>query len=538
MYNMSNQFSDKKAPHGGGFQQSSDQSYNAQPYFNAFAFKEPDSRNLCDQQSERNIPTQNYRSLPSLSQLPPPPLPPPPPPPRLWGPNFSPGNLPSKCYSYPPLSNYPPLRPRSNTGTDFSVSLRQPNLQNPDYSKPPPPPPPKPPFSFPPQNLLLRQPVCEIKNQHQSTEGDQLTSTDKKMGDVNLKGLPEGSDDKDELYVQNWVSSVRKRLNAEESERKTKEIKVNDVQKKLLRYAILIKELKDLTQHVSDLPPPPDKVSQEYKERVMTKVNELKIDIEELRRYFSEEETLNKIKESLSKRREKRLKRRKTKSERNERWKRRKEEWKRLEEEIDEKIKIENEEEKQNLEEEKMKREADSVLREVRSKQEDVVRMQKLLQALTSLRDIRKNKGEMHGYVENPEASSFFDKMKKEFETILSDQQKIYCSEEQTLKIMIEESQSSTISVRKRRPLFAPNFNEIKRNICQIYFGKERPRIEEEKEYERSFLAAEESVEILVQRRKDWDQFLVGDNSGSSIPIGWVLPNLNPSNDWKSYQES
>lgn len=222
---MSDKFSDDKAPHQGEFQQSCDRNYNAPPYYNILPFKEPNSRNLCGQHSERSIPSQN-RSI-SLSQLPPPPLPPPPPPPRLVGPVFNAGNmLSSESYSHPPPSNYPPSRPISYTGTDFSISPRQfnlpnprqPNLQNLDFSKPPPP---RLPFTCPTQNLLIRQPTCEVNNQPKSLEGS-VISANNEMRDMNS--------DKDEFYIQNWVSNVKRRLDAEENFKKTKEIKVQTPQ--------------------------------------------------------------------------------------------------------------------------------------------------------------------------------------------------------------------------------------------------------------------------------------------------------------------
>lgn len=44
--------------------------------------------------------------------------------------------------------------------------------------------------------------------------------------------------------------------------------------------------------------------------------------------------------------------------------------------------------------------------------------------------------------------------------------------------------------------------------------------------------------ESLIQRRKEWDQYLTSDTNpyGSTIPIGFVIPNTNPTTDWNQYR--
>lgn len=41
----------------------------------------------------------------------------------------------------------------------------------------------------------------------------------------------------------------------------------------------------------------------------------------------------------------------------------------------------------------------------------------------------------------------------------------------------------------------------------------------------------------LIEIRSQWDRFIVSDENpyGSSIPLGWVMPNANPTNQWKPY---
>lgn len=46
-----------------------------------------------------------------------------------------------------------------------------------------------------------------------------------------------------------------------------------------------------------------------------------------------------------------------------------------------------------------------------------------------------------------------------------------------------------------------------------------------------------QDVDDLIRIRSAWDAFIVAPSnvSGSSIPIGWVTPNANPSAEWKAY---
>lgn len=49
----------------------------------------------------------------------------------------------------------------------------------------------------------------------------------------------------------------------------------------------------------------------------------------------------------------------------------------------------------------------------------------------------------------------------------------------------------------------------------------------------------ENGLTKLIEIRRQWDSFIVSDDNphGSSIPLGWVIPNSNPSEKWKVYLE-
>ncbi|XP_066961308.1 programmed cell death protein 7-like isoform X5 [Macrobrachium rosenbergii] len=89
-----------------------------------------------------------------------------------------------------------------------------------------------------------------------------------------------------------------------------------------------------------------------------------------------------------------------------------------------------------------VKMEADTILGEVRQKQVDVVKMQQLLESLISLRIARLNKGAAHGFVATPQQDHLFTMTIKNIAEVVNAQMDEYKLEEQTLRVMMEESTS------------------------------------------------------------------------------------------------
>lgn len=58
------------------------------------------------------------------------------------------------------------------------------------------------------------------------------------------------------------------------------------------------------------------------------------------------------------------------------------------------------------------------------------------------------------------------------------------------------------------------------------------------KKFEHPLLAADRNREALIETRRAWDACLaaVDDTEASAIPLGWVLPPVNPTADWAKYQ--
>lgn len=52
-----------------------------------------------------------------------------------------------------------------------------------------------------------------------------------------------------------------------------------------------------------------------------------------------------------------------------------------------------------------------------------------------------------------------------------------------------------------------------------------------------SLKKTENGLQKLIEIRRQWDSFIVSDENpyGSSVPLGWAIPNANPTNQWKAY---
>lgn len=75
------------------------------------------------------------------------------------------------------------------------------------------------------------------------------------------------------------------------------------------------------------------------------------------------------------------------------------------------------------------------------------------------------------------------------------------------------------------------NFNEW----CTVLFGSSTQAMLGSEGF-----SGEQKLKQLISIRKQWDAFLVCEENpfGSAIPVGWVMPNLKPSNEWKVYQRN
>ncbi|XP_066961306.1 programmed cell death protein 7-like isoform X3 [Macrobrachium rosenbergii] len=148
-----------------------------------------------------------------------------------------------------------------------------------------------------------------------------------------------------------------------------------------------------------------------------------------------------------------------------------------------------------------VKMEADTILGEVRQKQVDVVKMQQLLESLISLRIARLNKGAAHGFVATPQQDHLFTMTIKNIAEVVNAQMDEYKLEEQTLRVMMEESTSYRRSNAGKEPKDA--VSKLESSIKKILFGDMASTDQICDEY----TAAEHCLETLVKRRR-WDKEL------------------------------
>ncbi|XP_060522000.1 programmed cell death protein 7-like [Cylas formicarius] len=181
--------------------------------------------------------------------------------------------------------------------------------------------------------------------------------------------------------------------------------------------------------------------------------------------------------------------------------------------------------------EENMQKEADLVLSEVTKKKSDARKQLSLIIGLVKLRTVRENVAIQRGERPSLEDKKAFnittEKLVKMWEASL----KTYSTEEQGLKLMLEKNateDSKAARLAKERKLV----EEWK----TVLFGSSHSISSTNPTYW-ALTAAERDMETFVAIRKSWDTFLVPpkNESGSKIPVGWVLPNFTPSQSWSQY---
>lgn len=154
---------------------------------------------------------------------------------------------------------------------------------------------------------------------------------------------------------------------------------------------------------------------------------------------------------------------------------------------------------------------ADSTMAEVLKKQNDIKQYQHQLDALVSLRQARIS----NGHASSREADEIFDLKIAKMKKVLEDQSREYDTEENALKVMLEEDE--TVTSKK----LVSKSTRLENQIYSTYFGKSSSL---------SYLEPT-TMNELKQRRSAWDAYIVGPSNplGSSVPLGWVLPPATPT---------
>ncbi|XP_058445798.1 programmed cell death protein 7 [Malaya genurostris] len=122
------------------------------------------------------------------------------------------------------------------------------------------------------------------------------------------------------------------------------------------------------------------------------------------------------------------------------------------------------------------------------------------------------------------------DDLDKQFDTKLTELTNVWTAK--LADCIKEEKRLKDVLARRS----AVNFQRrVENEWNRVLFGDTIP-----KKFEHPLLEADRDPEVLIRTRWAWDACLVGENDdddeASSIPIGWVLPPLEPQPEWTEYR--
>lgn len=333
-----------------------------------------------------------------------------------------------------------------------------------------------------------------------------------------------------------WLGEFEKRVQSSapppsshtESSTARKNIKLAEVQRLVLESYSLKEQLCGLEKELVQVS---DSADDKEWDQLVQQAEVVKRSLHQIVTKFQDQGFVEHTKTLLKQRRAKRsrVKRRKKETQlEKEQLKRKREE---EEAEIDAwRAKLQREEESKR-QEDAVKREADSVLSEVRQKQNEGQRMVQLLEALAGLRRTRAVQAIAQGQPKNEKAEQRFTTTTDMISKIVKEQLKEYELEEQTLRVMMEESashRSAAISAKGDA-----NFARYEDSIKKLLFGPTALTDTQGTQGDDAGM----SMETLVQRRREWDQYVVEGDSplASAVPLSWVVPPAQPDPSWAAF---
>ncbi|KAF5272897.1 hypothetical protein FQA39_LY07663 [Lamprigera yunnana] len=243
---------------------------------------------------------------------------------------------------------------------------------------------------------------------------------------------------------------------------------------------------------------------------------------------FENFENLKRIQKVIEKRRKKRAVQKRRKKFQSEETFKMHEDRRKVHKKIDQWLEHMKEEVERSKMEENMKKDADCVLAEVTKKKSDARKAITLITSLIKLRQVREHTATQRGERVSLEDRNAFSKVTTHLLKIWNDALKVYTKEEQGLRVMLQQNAADDT-----------NFAQLakEKRIVQewetVFFGlKCIPN-----HIYWDLTAAEKSLETFIAVRKSWDTFLTSNSDGSRIPVGWIMPNLHPNQDWSKYLE-
>ncbi|XP_074650686.1 programmed cell death protein 7-like [Tubulanus polymorphus] len=178
---------------------------------------------------------------------------------------------------------------------------------------------------------------------------------------------------------------------------------------------------------------------------------------------------------------------------------------------------------------------ADKVLAEVRQKLNDVNRNIDFIKTLVKLRKLRKEAAVRKGLYTPTDCDEKFESRSAVLMSMLELQKKDYTGEQRTLEAMLVNEQLENLKKEEA----AEERSRVKKEkvVRRKIFGRSDSPMDMSDPlymFKQYYLQAEFNPAALVQIRKEWDFFLVPQNTpgSSTVPMSWVLPAEPSSAGW------
>ncbi|KAL3867478.1 hypothetical protein ACJMK2_044680 [Sinanodonta woodiana] len=365
-------------------------------------------------------------------------------------------------------SNFPswPNAPHQQPGLPPSNTLQQ----FPEYNKPPPvgsnacssgpalysvPPPTT--YSLGAENNSMNIPNLNQSNYPREEMCRGLSGNESKMDSCDTLRT------KDKDWIQHWMEN--KGLQTKRLKRQN-HMKIYEAQDKMKQLFVLMARLQKGMQTLESMKNAEMKVW----DNKFQEIEHVKVQIEELKKEFSNEETLLQLKQKLSSRRKKRERQKRSRTEQYEQTQASRDV---LHRQIDQWRNNILQKDRALKQEKELKQEADAALTEVRKKISDITKMISVLNGLRKLRKLRKDRQERQGLYTSASSEQTFETSIGELLEIATKQQDIYLAEENALKVMLEEEHEESREKERLKSQQKERDREIseQRKTQELLFG-------------------------------------------------------------------
>lgn len=331
----------------------------------------------------------------------------------------------------------------------------------------------------------------------------------------------------DQSWINNWL--VQKSLTKKPPEKPSSEdekLTISGAQETLKKCCMILNRLKDFE---SDLKTNIDTISNMSWEQKLMEIDKQKAVLLNSLTSFDNAAMLTKLQKEIKKRKRKREYLKTKKIERRNQltivYNRRQQ----LHKSINQWLNEQKEQVEKVKRDEYLKRDADCVLSEVTKKKTDARRQLALLSSLIKLREVREKAASSRGEKNSLEDSNTFLTITERLKNMWQKALKSYTMEERGLRVMLDMKSKTTETKDDKN-------KKIIKEWSLALFG---PTFVPSDAYW-VLTCAERDLEIFIALRKSWDTFLTSpnNNQGSSIPIGWILPQNPSSQLWAKYLDN